>query len=198
MTMQLNRANAIAERIRDHLKPWTRRIDIAGSVRRRVADVGDIEIVAVPLEVPATKSLFGTVERWMHAPEFVQRVYDLGEVIKGNPADGRMVQIEIRNTSGEFIIKCDLFMPQYDDYFRQLAIRTGSATYSGGLARAWKANGWVGTPDGLRLRSQCKELGEHRWQCVHERPTLPPVWKSEQEFFTWLGIHWMEPQQRNA
>ena len=27
-------------------------------------------------------------------------------------------------------------------------------------------------------------------------PQLPPEWKSEEEFFEWLGIKWKEPKDR--
>lgn len=46
--MQLDQATAIAERVKTQLAPHCDRIEIAGSIRRRKPDVGDIEIVAIP------------------------------------------------------------------------------------------------------------------------------------------------------
>jgi DNA polymerase/3'-5' exonuclease PolX len=45
--MQIAKATAIAERIKAELAPYTERIEIAGSVRRRKPEVKDIELVAV-------------------------------------------------------------------------------------------------------------------------------------------------------
>jgi DNA polymerase/3'-5' exonuclease PolX len=56
---------ALAERIaaeaRAQLAPTRRRIEIAGSIRRRRRDVGDIELVALPIMEPTQRDLFGAV-----------------------------------------------------------------------------------------------------------------------------------------
>ena len=46
--MELQRARTIAKRLVDRLLPYCERIEIAGSIRREMAEVGDIEIVAIP------------------------------------------------------------------------------------------------------------------------------------------------------
>jgi DNA polymerase/3'-5' exonuclease PolX len=46
--MELERARAIAEKLVEKLSPYCERIEIAGSIRREKAEVGDIEIVAIP------------------------------------------------------------------------------------------------------------------------------------------------------
>jgi DNA polymerase/3'-5' exonuclease PolX len=48
--MELKRARTIAKRLVDRLLPYCERIEIAGSIRREKAEVGDIEIVAIPSE----------------------------------------------------------------------------------------------------------------------------------------------------
>ena len=46
--MELTKAREIADRIVVLLKPYCARVEIAGSIRRRKADVHDIEIVCLP------------------------------------------------------------------------------------------------------------------------------------------------------
>jgi len=46
--MELKRARAIAEKLVEKLAPYCERIEIAGSIRREKAEVGDIEVVAIP------------------------------------------------------------------------------------------------------------------------------------------------------
>lgn len=53
----LDEAEKIARKYVDLLAPYCRRIEIAGSIRRRKVEVGDIEIVAEPLPIT---DLFGS------------------------------------------------------------------------------------------------------------------------------------------
>jgi len=98
-------------------------------------------------------------------------------------------------------INLDLFMPEPHDYYRQLAIRTGSAEYAQKvIASGWRRIGWVGTENGLRLEKECypKDLGggKKKWICAKQAPTLPPVWESEEAFFSWLNVEWVEQNNR--
>ena len=54
----LTEAQNIAEKLVDKLRPACERIEIAGSIRRQKAEIGDIEIVAIPKYL-ATRNLFG-------------------------------------------------------------------------------------------------------------------------------------------
>lgn len=195
--MRYNEAKDIAISIGEKLKPFTSRINIAGSIRRQKPDVKDIEIICLPRWAELVHSdLFGakTVERVI-SENFVGVITKLGKVIKGKP-DGKYIQIELRQR-----INLDLFMPEPDDYFRQYAIRTGSADYTArNIAAAWKRKGWCGSDQGLRLVADCVEHkqadGKSKWQCVNPGAEKPPVWNSEQEFFDWLGIKWIMPKLR--
>lgn len=75
-----------------------------------------------------------------------------------------------------------------------LALSRAKAT----MFRSNTGQGWVGPPDGLRLEKECRETAPSKWQCLTKQPTLPPVWATEQEFFTWLGVHYVEPHYRNV
>jgi len=197
--MNLHQAEQIAQNIIASLVPHCEpgRIHIAGSVRRKKAEVKDIEVVCLPVRTWQF-DMFDNVTGVIRSKGFVDAVEGLGEVIKGNPNTGRYCQIRI--PAGDNI-NIDLFMPEPYDYFRQLAIRTGSAEYAQKvIATGWRKIGWVGTKDGLRLEAECmyKELsgGKKQWNCGLKDPTLPPVWKSEESFFDWLGVPWTEPEKR--
>lgn len=198
--MRYKDAREIAVNICTKLQPFTvpDRLRIAGSIRRKKAEVHDIEIVCLPsLVIQEQPDLFGSINTSFSIhPEFKSVAEGLGKVIKGKPT-GRMMQIELFNKE-----MLDLFIPQPHDYFRQLAIRTGSSTYSNMvIAYGWKKLGWVGTDEGLRRQSECKEfpLAGHKskWICNVNNPTLPPVWKSEEEFFEWLQVPFVSPENRN-
>jgi len=191
--MRYTHANIIAITVLESLRPHCEVANSAGSVRRQRYEVNDIEVCCLPKIV--TVDLFNTEKQRSQA--FIDAVNNLGNVVSGKPKEGRWVKIEL--PAG---IKLDLFIPQPHDYYRIYAIRTGSKDYAHQvIAKAWERLGWAGTPDGLRRQNDCIEntdtnTGKRTWKCVSQNPTLPPVWKSEQEFYNWLNIPWVEPRLR--
>ena len=193
--MKYSQAKEIAIRVYKALQPWCERIEIAGSVRREKADVHDIELVCDPAVI-LQNDMFGEVLAKQRVAGFLNAVRAQGKIIKGDIASGRFVQVELPEG-----IVLDLFMPQSFDFYRQLAIRTGSADYSHKvIATAWIKKGYVGTENGLRLASECyaKDLGDgkKKWICNNPNPTLTPVFQNEYEFFKWLGLEWLSPNKR--
>jgi DNA polymerase/3'-5' exonuclease PolX len=193
-----DRAKKKAIEICEALKPYVEVINIAGSIRRGKFEVKDIEILCIPKMVPTgSVSLFGEDDRKLvpHAG-FVKNTEGIGKVIKGS-ASGRYMQVEVKlEGPGAPKINVDFFFPRRDDYYRQYAIRTGSAEYTAKvIAAAWVKLGWCGTSDGLRKREECyaKDIGggKTKWLCVQKNPTLPPAWASEREFFDWLGVQYI-------
>lgn len=190
--MDLLLAKKYADQLVGELKPFCTRIEIAGSIRRECKQVKDIEIVLSR----KTSMLY----------EFKTAI-DKYLSFKGE-AIGRYTQREIPTEPFEKLmstlrfIKADIFMPLPEDYFRQLAIRTGPAEFSHKvIAAGWNSKGWVGTEHGLRLGKECVSWGDkwklkERYRKGELKITLPPVWQSEQEFFKWLGIRYLDPAQR--
>ena len=174
--MELAHAKAIAHQIVEVITPHCALVDIAGSIRRQKPWVKDIEILCL---LPNPNKMF------MALQPFILKVQ------KGK-ASGRYMQLWLKQG-----IMLDLFIPSPPDYYRQLAIRTGSSTFSNSvIATTWVKKGWRGTADGLRLSKECKKIGK-KWECTISNPTLPPEWASEKEFFNWLGIEYIEPEFRH-
>lgn len=190
----LDKATRFACNVVQLLEDYCDEIHIAGSIRREKAEVKDIEIVCRPkLWQAGNTGLFDTPGEPVIIPAFRREVESLGSVIKGKP-DGRYMQILLPST-----MKLDLFMPTATDYFRQFAIRTGSADYSAKvIAGGWKSKGWCGTDQGLRRITDCIEKPGGGWKCIANGAVLPPVWQSEEEFFDWLSIKWIEPKLRSV
>ena len=114
--MKYKQALEIAERIKQEFKPHCKRIEIAGSIRRKKAEVKDIEIVAIPND----RFQIGLiVNRWKR--------------IKGD-AGGKYLARQLPEG-----INLDLFFAAERNWGLILAIRTGSAEYSHKVL----AVGWV-------------------------------------------------------
>lgn len=195
----------VANYIVDKLKPHCNRIHIAGSLRRMCWDVNDIEIVCEPKKQKSQTSLFDECNPETTLQAFTNEVKHITRrIIKGD-VNGRYMQIE---TSSAICpgIRLDLFLPQPSDYWRQYAIRTGSAEYAHRvIAAAWKKKGWTGIKNiGLRKIAECYTVAApdgsftYKLKTEIKTPTLPPVWNSEADFFHWLNLEYIDPMLRDG
>ncbi len=153
---KLNQAIEIAERVKAQLAPHCDRIEIAGSIRRRKAEVGDIEIVAIPK--PYDVGLFASgiapiVSAWPKVRgelpcKYTQRLLPEG-------------------------IALDLFFATPQNWGYIYAIRTGSAEYvKYRLALGWSLRGFRGR-DGLLYNSQGEEVDIREEEQVFEAAGVP-------------------------
>jgi DNA polymerase/3'-5' exonuclease PolX len=192
--LPLLQAQRLAARLVEILSPHCEIIDIAGSIRREAPQVGDIEIVCQPKMI---ESGFLGLD-YEISPAFFQALAPFKRLM-GKPENkqARYFKYEIPIQKGSIAtVNLDLFIPQPHDYYRQLAIRTGSSNYSANvIALGWRKKGWVGTADGLRREEEVEKKGD-AWICDFDEPTMPPVWDSEKAFFEWLGVAWREPIDR--
>ena len=118
-------AKIIADEIINLLQPHCYRIEIAGSVRREKAIVGDIEVVCIPK--PYQTGLF---------EDGIAEVVNRWQKVKGELVYGKTKYTQRILPQG---IKLDLFFAEEGNWGLIFAIRTGSADYSHKVL----ANGWV-------------------------------------------------------
>src|SRR3989344_5106370 len=103
----------IATRVLEQLRPHCIRAEIAGSIRRKKSEVGDIEIVVIakPFEIGLFQSgIVAVVNQWEKVKgelpcKYTQRILPEG-------------------------IKLDLFFAEEGNWGNIFAMRTGSAEYS--------------------------------------------------------------------
>jgi len=208
-------AKTIADEVVALLQPFCDKIIIGGSIRREKSLVSDVEILCLPkvhkvLVHPKASTqldMFASVEVAkepvevvQRIPEFVVALYDAVLVVEGCPKSGRYVK-GIRNE-----IQVDIFIPQRSDFIRQAIIRTGSRFYvKDVVAFAWSRKGLCGTANGLRKRKECtrarskvtgKYYGSYFLKEEVTNPWKPPVFKTEEEFFSFLGLPFKEPKDR--
>jgi len=123
--MKYELAKKIADNIIDLLHPLCARVEIAGSIRRKKPEVGDIEIVCIPAskDLSEFKVFCEVVNQW--------------QKVKGEPT-GKYTQRILPEG-----IKLDLFMCEEDNWGNIFSIRTGSSEYSHKvLARGWVRAGY--------------------------------------------------------
>ena len=173
--MPLKKAQVIADRFMRYLEPYCKKMSIAGSVRSECEIVGDIEVVAIAKDEFSMGSAF---------PEGYP-----GMVVNGT----RLKRFRYHPD-----IQIELYITTESDYGRILAIRTGSSAYSHHLAMRWNRIGWCGTDEGLRRKSECDR--KSTWKIKPEyrsNPTKPPVFDTEEKFFSFLGVEQIYPKARS-
>jgi len=127
----LAEAERIASALVADLEPYCARIAIAGSVRRRKEQVGDIEFVAIPRYEPA--GLFG--DRTANALWEHLHTSDAYRFTKGDHPDGRYYQLAL---PAQPDLQVDLFLAREDNWGLTLLVRTGSAAFSAAMLARWK------------------------------------------------------------
>jgi DNA polymerase/3'-5' exonuclease PolX len=152
------------------LKPFCKRIVIAGSIRRLKPECKDVELVAIPRMVPS--GLFG--DALEVDPEFCAVVRQWPKV-KGEPT-GKYTQRVLHGG-----MKLDLFLTTREQWGWQLAVRTGSAVFNRDvLLPALKARGYRSYEGAL-----------HRGIQVIPAAEETDVWRMS-------GLPWMEPWAREG
>ena len=170
----LNVAQGYADTVINTLAPFCERIEVAGSVRRQKAEVGDLEIVAIPKMID-TLNLFGDIVGAQSQLDLFN--FELfGRVIKGG---SRYKQIEMRVG-----INLDLFLvllpAQWGVIF---LIRTGSADFSRMMVTQKVKGGY--------LPSDCRVKDGAIWR--GETMLSTP---EESDFFNLCGMDVVPPEKR--
>lgn len=170
--MVYTQARIIAGRLIKELSPYCQRLEIAGSLRRKKPEVGDIELIAIP---KFGVDLFGNVteEHLLDSVDWER----FGKVIK---AGHKYKQIELYQG-----INLDLFIVTPPAQFGvQFVIRTGPADFSKRFVTSKKFGGLL--PSVFRVQDGAIWSNNH----VIETP-------EEADVFHVIGLPFIEPEKRS-
>ena len=176
------------------LTPWTEWIKVAGSLRRRKAEVGDVEILYVPKIQVERHGLFQGEEAW----------FDLAEVNSISPLLNSGVLKKRPNVNGSFTwgpqnklavhaatgVPVDLFATTNENKWLSLVIRTGPKELNVALILAARERGLALHAYGVFTKLNCLENGEL------EDTGEKVVPGSEEEVFELCGRKYLEPWER--
>ena len=138
--MKLEKAKKIADKYLELLKPYCQRIKIAGSIRREVPEVKDIELVCVPKDIVGFSSVVNKLEKVKGSPtgKYTQRILPEG-------------------------IKLDLFMASKENLGNIFLIRTGSWQFSKWIMGTKVREAGLQQKDGFLWR------GSEKINCLEEK-----------------------------
>lgn len=170
----------IARDLVERLRPFCQRIEIAGSLRRGKAEIGDIEIVAIPKPLQIS---FGGI---------ISQPYQLDARIEEAVAQGRVTIIRSGPKQKSFFfnlknvgrIDVELWLqPDPATWGCNFMIRTGSTDFA---KWAVTSQGWGGAmPNDLRFADA------RLWRGDAPLPT-----PEEADVFDALGLAWIPPHER--
>lgn len=180
-------ALAVAKELCEALKPVTVRLIVAGSLRRRKAEVGDVEILFVPIVASYKTGLFLEDRQAVSlADECLAGMVRAGILarrknVNGSEMWGAQNKLALHVASG---IPVDLFAATEENWFNYLVCRTGPGESNIRLASAAQAMGWKWNPYGVGF-SRASGLG-----CDTR------AMGSEREVFEFVGLPCREPWER--
>jgi DNA polymerase/3'-5' exonuclease PolX len=173
----LSDATDIAEEFVSRLGTACERVQIAGSIRRRVLAVRDIDLVVLPRQA-ATKTLFGATGS-----------QDLLAVRLAELEDRRMVDFQsngprykrISYSASDDPIPIDIYLATPESWWTTVLIRTGSRLHNIAMAGRAVERHLVLKSDGSGIFSA---------------GGLPLTVRSEEEAFQILGVPYKLPEER--
>lgn len=165
-------ALSLAEELLCLLRPSCQRIEVAGSLRRRRPEVGDIELVCIP---KPQEDLFGEMQYYLFGIDQALEKSGLKRELDGP----RQKRIKIGRTY------CDLFITTPEKWGVIFTIRTGDSEFSRALVTSRQQGG-------LRPQGMCFHKGNvYQGNYLCETP-------GETDVFRVLGLPWLPPDQRQG
>ena len=180
-----SQAWTVAKLACDFLRPFTERLIVAGSLRRRKPEVGDVEILYIPKFSTEPEGLFDTrsvntvdrkLEEMLQVGTICKRL-----TVRGSETWGDKNKLAVHAASG---IPVDFFAATEASWFNYLVCRTGGAENNKRIATAAQAKGWMWNPYGPGF-SRVSGLGKETFT-VH----------SERDVFDFVGLPYLEPWER--
>jgi DNA polymerase/3'-5' exonuclease PolX len=201
--MNLKDAETLAADLRTQIGPGCVRIEVAGSIRRGKAEVGDIDLVCIPSTGSyAVQDMFGETVRTVpvnHLNDALTRLYAAGcwNLDQANPCNGERMKRLVHVETG---LTCDLTITDARRWGYWMAVRTGPGAFSKALvSRALIRRAFF--KDGLfhnHLPIYVEKNGKRETQsCPSGDRCLRIIdTPEERDVFAALGLAYIEPGDR--
>lgn len=175
-------AIAVAKELCDRLKPHCTKLIVAGSLRRRKAEVGDVEILYVPKMEERPLDMFSTQSVSL-ADEQIARMLAEGTLTKrpsqsGSTAWGSKNKLAVHRSG----MPVDLFRTESDAWWNYLVCRTGPAALNKTIAAEAQRRGYRWNPYGIGYT----KLSDGTVTAMHSEP----------EVFAFVGLPYADPWER--
>ena len=171
--MELEKAKAIAEELKTLLEPACQKIEIAGSIRRRKPEVGDIELLVIPKFDGPVDQLDKKL-KWLIGTRVLEYRPNKRDIITYGPKNKFLRYVE----SG---IGIDIFSTDEECWWVALVVRTGRERTNKKIAS-------LAIERGLRFHAYGRGFTRADGSEL--------VYHSEEDVFKAVGLSYLEPWER--
>ena len=176
--IDLQLAESIANKVRDHVMTSMNRVEVAGSIRRRKEVVGDIEICGIPDDRVKLIKLLGNIGQ--HIKPGVP-----GAVPWVPKVEAKYLRVRLEEG-----INLDVFLGTPQNWGGLFMMRTGSGASPDG-------NAFHGFIPAVFQRWKKLSAGGRMTNAMPTMPTGEQLWvPEEQDFFDLLEMNFVPPEQR--
>lgn len=176
--IDLQLAESIANKVRDHVMTSMNRVEVAGSIRRRKEVVGDIEICGIPDDREKLIKLLGNIGQ--HIKPGVP-----GAVPWVPKVEAKYLRVRLEEG-----INLDVFLGTPQNWGGLFMMRTGSGASPDG-------NAFHGFIPAVFQRWKKLSAGGRMTNAMPTMPTGEQLWvPEEQDFFDLLEMNFVPPEQR--
>jgi len=176
--IDLLEAESIANKVRQHVSSTMARVEVAGSIRRQKAVVGDIEICGIPEDRDNLIKLLGEIGQ--HIKPGVP-----GAIPWVPKVEAKYLRVRLEEG-----MNLDVFLGTPENWGGLYMMRTGSGASPDGSA----FNGFI---PGIFSRWKKLSGGGRMTDCMPTMPTGEQLWiPEEQDFFDLLEMDFVPPEER--
>lgn len=186
--LDLKTAERLAQQWLSRIQDYCNRVEIAGSIRRRTAIVGDIDIVCMPKRVPMTDLLGRDLGERNLAHEELQRIVRKYENTRegqsltwerGGDAPGKLCTIIVEDSLLKYAV--DFYFATPEKWGATLLTRTGPQSHNIWLAeRAKELGGDWSSAAGILIPGKGARIGDE-----------------EALIYSAIGMPYVEPKERH-
>lgn len=178
--IDLQLAESIANKVRDHVMTSMNRVEVAGSIRRRKEVVGDIEICGIPDDREKLIKLLGNIGQ--HIKPGVP-----GAVPWVPKVEAKYLRVRLEEG-----INLDVFLGTPQNWGGLFMMRTGSGASPDG-------NAFHGFIPAVFQRWKKLSGGGRMTNVMPTMPTGEQLWvPEEQDFFDILEMNFVPPEERTS
>ncbi len=195
----------LAAVLTDLLEPVCDRVEIAGSVRRMVPWVSDLELLVIPRLDYDTDMLGEIVNERSHLDDLILRCIEDGQmtVRAGNGRRNKMLVYH----DGIDALPIDIFVSTFDNWGMSMVVRTGPAAFIRGMMARLLRLGHKGHAYGVAGYCNVSHAS-HTKSCglveipssvtLHRARTdrREVLCRTEAEVFELANMHYLDPQYR--
>jgi DNA polymerase/3'-5' exonuclease PolX len=197
----LREAEALADELLTLLRPACIRLEVAGSIRRRKPDCGDVELVAIP-KLAYSDDLFGLrddVHPFNELDALCAELRESGVLGERLDKNGRRAWGSAMKRATFKGFALDLFACTAEQWGVTFAIRTGGALFSHALVtpRNQTVRDESGRAFGSGLCPPWLHFRDWRVKRADEAGNPFPT-PEEEDVFDLLGVEVVPPQERDA